>query len=157
RAADAKNENILLFRFQSCSFVDKSDSCWDPKNDDCGNKYDCWQHNAMAIAITTTTYDPLSGRILDADIEFNHPNFMCTTVDAPPCVNRMFAPTCVATDVQNTVTHEIGHMLGLAHTLFAGSTMNPTAPPGETSKRVLDDGTKNFPCAVYPKGHPSKD
>jgi hypothetical protein len=157
RTAGAKNENILVFRFKSCDFVPKTDACWQPANDDCGNKNDCWQHSSTAIAITTTTYDPQSGRILDADVEFNVPSFIFTTVDSPPCVKPNYNQSCVATDVQNTLTHEAGHMLGLAHTLYPGSTMNPTAPPGETSKRVLDPGTANFTCAAYPKGQPSKD
>src|SRR5262249_13277792 len=125
--------------------------------DDCGNEYDCWDHQPAAIAITTTTYEPQSGRIIDADVELNAPNFTFTTVDSPPCVKPNFAQTCVATDVQNTLTHEIAHMLGLAHPTSPGSTMNPTAPPGETSKRVVDPGTAGFPCAVYPKGGVSKD
>jgi hypothetical protein len=153
----ATQENILVFRFKTCT-VPMTDPCWDPASDDCGNKYDCWQHNTSAIAITTTTYDPQSGRILDADIEFNQPSFVFTTVDPPPiCVKPNYNQSCVATDVQNTTTHEAGHMLGLAHTLYPGSTMNPTAPPGETSKRILDDGTKSFPCDAYPKGKPSED
>jgi hypothetical protein len=154
----ATQENILVFRFKTCGTdvpIPMSDACWN--DDDCGNKYDCWQHNTSAIAITTTTYDPQSGRILDADIEYNSPSFVFTTVDTPICVNHVYNQGCVATDVQNTTTHEAGHMLGLAHTLYPGSTMNPTAPPGETSKRILDPGTLSFPCAAYPKGKPSED
>ncbi|MBK7858508.1 MAG: matrixin [Archangiaceae bacterium] len=158
--AAAINENILLFRTQKCSdVVPLSDSCWNDENDadDCGNKFDCWEHQAAAIALTTTTYDPHSGRILDADIELNVPGFIFTTVDAPVCLNRNFSQSCVAWDVQNTVTHEVGHMMGLDHTLYVGSTMNPTAPPGETSKRLLDVGTRSFVCDAYPKGGVSKD
>ena len=35
--------------------------------------------------------------------------------------------------------------------------MNPSAPGGETSKRVLDPGTRQFLCDVYPVGAPPKD
>jgi hypothetical protein len=156
----AANENILLFRFKMCAdTVPLSDSCWndDDDADDCGNKFDCWQHASGAIAITTTTYDPQSGRVLDADIELNQPSFVFSTVDAPPCVRPNWSPSCVAWDVQNTVTHEIGHMLGLDHTTYPGSTMNPTAPPGELSKRVLDVGTRDFVCQVYARGQVAKD
>jgi uncharacterized protein (TIGR03382 family) len=86
-----------------------------------------------------------------------------TTVDSPPCVYDKYAPdfgfnqSCVATDVQNTLTHELGHAFGLDHTTYAGSTMNATAPAGETSKRSLDQGTSQFICDVYPKGAPARD
>jgi hypothetical protein len=158
--ANAVNENIVLWRTSKCSdVVPLSDSCWKDENDadDCGNKYDCWEHESLAIALTTTTYDPQSGRILDADVELNSPSFIFSTVDAPVCVKPNYSTSCVAWDVENTVTHEIGHMMGLDHTLYPGSTMNPTAPPGELSKRVLDTGTRSFVCDAYPKGGVSKD
>ena len=59
---------------------------------------------------------------------------------------------CVATDVQNTMTHEIGHLIGLDHTLALGSVMNPSAPQGELSKRNIDQGSADFVCRTYPKG-----
>ena len=158
----ANNENIVVFRQQRCSDVgiSLSDSCWDAEDTEgCGNKYDCWEHQAQAIALTTTTYDPQSGRILDADIELNQPGFIFSTVDTPRCMPPLipYSTSCVAWDLQNTVTHEIGHMMGLDHTSFTGSTMNPTAPPGELSKRDLDTGTSSFVCNVYPKGEPTRD
>jgi hypothetical protein len=58
---------------------------------------------------------------------------------------------CVATDVQNTLTHELGHALGLAHAPSQFSTMYATSQPGETSKRVLDSGSQEFLCEAYPK------
>ncbi len=153
----AQNENILMFRFKSCNgLVAANDGCW-TDGGDCGNQYDCWEHAAQAIAITTTTYDPQSGRILDADVEFNTASFIFSTVDSPQCVGSNYSPECVSTDVQNTTTHELGHMMGLDHTLYPGSTMNPTAPPGELSKRIIDPGTASFPCAAYPAGGVSKD
>lgn len=151
------NENVVLFRQKMCdAVVPTSDSCI--ADDDCGNKYDCWQHAPSAIAITTTSFNPKSGMILDSDIELNAPRFLFTTVDLPPCPTNppMFAVTCVATDVQNTVTHEVGHLLGLGHTSEVGSTMAPRADPGETSKRTLDANSKKFVCDVYPKGKPAK-
>jgi hypothetical protein len=151
----ASNENVVLFRQRMCDgVVPSGDPCL--ADDNCGNKYDCWQHAPTAIAITTTSFNPKSGLIFDSDIELNAPRFLFTTVDAPPCPVNMYSVDCVATDVQNTVTHEVGHLLGLAHTTEAGSTMAPRADPGETSKRTLDANSAKFVCDVYPAGKPSK-
>ena len=65
--------------------------------------------------------------------------------------------SCVANDVQNAATHELGHFLGLAHSPDPSSTMYASEPIGETSKRVLDSGSKQFICDVYPSGRPSQD
>ncbi len=149
------NENVVVWRFEKCTdTVAVNDPCHKAEN--CGTKYDCWYHNAGALAITTTSFDPRTGRILDADIELNTPGFIFSTVDSPVCVKPNYAVTCVASDVQNTLTHEVGHMLGLAHNCDQGSTMFASANPGETSKRNLDDGSKRFVCDVYPNdGGPS--
>lgn len=151
------NENVALFRLRKCpDVVPMGDACKLPDNDNCGNNYDCWQHTDSAIAITTTSYSPTTGRILDSDIEFNTPSYMFTTVDAPPCLAGQVNQGCVAADIQNSTTHELGHMLGLAHSLEVGSTMARTANSGETSKRTLDANTARFVCDVYPRGGAAK-
>jgi len=147
------NENIVLFRNTVCS-VPKNDRCL--ADDNCGNVYDCWQFSDKAIAITTTSFAPSSGRILDSDIELNNTSYTFTTVDAPRCSSSQYQTDCVATDVQNTATHEIGHLLGLAHFPVSSSTMSASANPGELDKRTLDPGTRQFVCDVYPKGAISK-
>lgn len=150
-----KNANVIVFRQRLCSDVaPASAACWD--DGDCGNAYDCWPHSAFTVALTHAWHRP-GGVVLDADIELNVPSFIFSTVDAPPCVSPRFDVTCVAWDLQNTMTHEIGHVLGLDHTKLPGSTMFESAPPGETSKRVLDPGTKSFVCDVYPTGQASTD
>ncbi|MFT3708713.1 MAG: matrixin family metalloprotease [Archangium sp.] len=151
------NENVLVFRTRKCAdVVPANDGCRKPDVDNCGNQYDCWQHSDAAIAITTTSYNPTTGRILDSDVEYNNPNFLFTTVDFPPCVSPNFNQSCVATDIENTTTHELGHLLGLAHSPETGSTMYLRANPGETSKRTLDANTAKFVCDVYPKGGATK-
>lgn len=152
----ATNQNVVLWRFQACTqIVGASDGCW--KEDDCGTKFDCWQHQPGALAITTTNFEPSTGRILDADVELNTPSFVFTTVESPACVKPLYNQGCVASDVQNTMTHEFGHSLGLAHSCNSNSTMYASAGPGELGKRVLDTGSKAFICEVYPKTGESKD
>ncbi len=152
---NGSDENVILYRQVLCTGkVAQTDACW--TNDDCGSKYDCWDHSEGAIAITTTSFHPTSGRLYDFDIELNTPKYIFSTVDAPPCVAPSFKPSCVSTDVQNTLTHELGHALGLGHVSNLGSTMYFKAESSELSKRVLDDGTKKFICDVYPKGKPAK-
>jgi hypothetical protein len=151
-----ENRNLVLFRSKRCADVAPStDKCW--AEDTCGNDYDCWDSNASTIALTLTTYDEKSGIIYDSDIQLNASGFVFSTADYPPCTSVTGSTnTCVATDVQNTMTHEIGHLIGLDHTRATGSVMNPSAPPGETSKRNIDEGSRNFVCLAYPKGRPSQ-
>jgi len=148
------NTNLVLFRTRDCdAVVPATDACWDA--DTCANAYDCWDDDDNTIAITLTTYDERSGIIYDSDISFNAARFAFTTADGQMCFPPVMTD-CVATDVQNTATHEVGHLIGLDHTLAPGSTMNPSAPPGELSKRVVDPGSRDFVCAAYPRGQASQ-
>src|SRR5690606_15749787 len=105
---------------------------------DCDEVYDCWDHDDRILALTLPTYD-CHGRLLDADILMNGADFTLTTVDAPACsqsasTSLCACPSpevpCVISDVQNTLTHELGHVLGLDHTAIPGSTMAAVARPG---------------------------
>jgi hypothetical protein len=153
------NYNVLTFRENSCDDVPSSDPCW--TDDSCANTYRCWNHDPQVIALTTTTYSIKTGTIFDADIEFNAapqfggPGFLFTTVSSPSCTYSDISTSCVANDVQNTATHEIGHVIGLAHDPNPASTMLATAPLGETQKRIIDIGTASGFCDIYPRGQPS--
>jgi matrixin len=149
------NRNLVLFRPRRCADVaPSSDACWNDSS--CNNAYDCWDNDGQTIAVTLTTYDEKSGIIYDSDIELNAAGFFFTTSDGPLCNPPLTTTNCVSTDVQNTVTHEIGHFIGLDHTNALGSVMNPRAPPGEISKRTIDSGSASYVCAAYPKGQPGQ-
>jgi hypothetical protein len=151
------NENLVLFRTQDCGAVVASN---DPCHNDgsCGNAHDCWDHGAGTLALTTSTYTADDGVLVDADIEINAASAHPTVIDppAPTCSGGNFS-LCIANDVQNTVTHEFGHVLGLDHSPDPTSTMYATEPLGETSKRILDPGSERFVCEVYPAGLASQD
>jgi hypothetical protein len=99
-----------------------------------------WTHSARAIAVTLTTFDCNTGEIFDADIVLNGVNFSFTT---SPMVGVPRA------DVENTVTHEAGHLLGFDHDPNPESTMYADAPLGETRKRTLSEDDVTGLCHVY--------
>lgn len=120
------NENLLVFR----------DSNW-PHPDDVTPTGDI-------IALTTTTYNQLTGEIFDADIEFNSAAFTFTMSD-----------TNISTDLMNTATHEIGHFLGFAHSSDQNATMYYSAKPMETVKRYIACDDAAILWFRYPAGNPN--
>jgi uncharacterized protein (TIGR03382 family) len=108
-----------------------------------------WEHEAGVIALTTTTFCEkavgkdcdVEGRILDADIELNGEEFTFTNTDDPKLIRF---------DLQNTVTHEAGHLIGLDHTPVPDATMYPSAPRGEIDKRTLHPDDVRGICTLYP-------
>ncbi len=156
RSAD--NRNIVVFRDKNCTAAAPArDSCF--ADGTCGNDFDCWQYGSGTIALTTSSYDPRNGQVFDSDVELNDGQyyFTATTGTLPECPAGADSQACVATDVQNAMTHEFGHLLGLDHTSRAGSTMNDKATDGETYKRNIDQGSSDFVCTAYPKGKLARD
>jgi hypothetical protein len=178
------NENLIIFRGGSCdSIVPSGDSCG-PPSPACADKYNCWNYAGSLIALTTVSFDTGNGLIVDADTELNAWDgtttsfssdgayFTCIdpTSGSPPA-NACAMPgatNCSYVDVENTVTHEAGHFIGMAHPcylsgmntfgapscsdpiaqtpVYQDATMYPTAPPWEIQKRKLSpddvDGLK---------------
>lgn len=132
-----------------------------------------WPHDAEAAALTTVFFydkkgSSSDGQILDADIEINGQWFQFST-----------RGEAGKTDVQNAITHEMGHMLGLDHLCDDGSrspipkdnngqqvpsclpssslpawiknaTMYNFADPGEIIKRTPKSDDIAGVCATYP-------
>jgi len=135
---------------------------------------DAWPYDSSALAITTVFARQDTGVILDADVELN-------AVDG----GRFKWGDLVAgigtgvhvEDLQNTLTHEFGHLLGLDHNcILAGSmgkrgvdqngvlvpecerasqeiqdaTMFAAVAPGDTLRRTLTEDDIAGVCAIYP-------
>jgi hypothetical protein len=118
RAMEVGRDNVNLIKFRDVSW------CRPATKDDPAR---C--HPESAAGITTATYvdDPQStrdGQIVDADVELNGVNFSIAVNG-----QTLGSASCIS-DLQNTLTHELGHLLGLEHTCLA-----PGDPP-----RIDDTG-----------------
>lgn len=108
-----------------------------------------WQREgfgASEFARTKLWYDDKTGEIVGADIAFN-PSVMPLSVC--PESTSCGAETI---DLQNVVTHELGHFLGLAHSEDVSATMWCAAQRGDHEKRTLADDDKAGLCAIYKNG-----
>lgn len=92
------------------------------------------------LALTTVTYNLDDGEIYDADLEVN----------ANASVTLTTGDTDVQYDLLSILTHEAGHMLGVAHSDVPGATMNVEYLPGDTSLRDLHPDDVAAICDHYP-------
>jgi hypothetical protein len=105
-----------------------------------------WQsledHDSNALALTLLWHDKSTGEILDVDMEINTGAGRFTDCEKQRCALNNI-------DLQNTITHEAGHLLGLGHSPVSGSTMEASTQSNpETSKRTLEDDDKAGYCAL---------
>jgi hypothetical protein len=163
KAMEVGRDRINLIKFRDVSW------CRPATKDDPAH---C--HPDSAAGITTATYvDDASserdGAIVDADIELNGVDFAIS-------VNGQTAGTasCNA-ELQNTLTHELGHLLGLEHTCLAAgdpprvddqgnpvplcsmataaqqnATMFNFQECGENKKETLEPDDIAGACGIYP-------
>ncbi len=132
-------------------------------------------YESAAAALTTLFFvddadSDRNGEILDSDIELNGVNFSISSqgssLGSPPCMS----------DLRNTFTHEVGHLLGLDHTCWTnvgpqpvdgegnpvpscGGALSPEITEatmfnyqecGEESKATLEPDDIAGICAIYP-------
>lgn len=126
-------------------------------------------YDSAALAITTVFALQADGKVLDADVELNAVNFTWGDLVANPMATE-------PQDLQNTLTHELGHLLGLDHNCYAGgprdrpldhasqpvpdcsrasravqdATMYAAVRQGDVLRRTLAEDDIAGVCGVYP-------
>jgi hypothetical protein len=75
------------------------------------NKDGACTYPGEALAITSVFVNKQHGQILDGDIEVNAKTFVWVDLDLTPTLTK-------DQDLQNALTHEMGHLIGLDHTCF---------------------------------------
>jgi hypothetical protein len=138
--------------------------CKEPRADDEA----CYDPSALAI--TSTFAELLTGALLDADIEINAVN--ATWAD----LGGQADGSLVTHDLQNALTHEVGHFVGLDHTCWTpgtgpqlrddqgelvpnclaadgavrATTMFVSVAPGDLERRSLSEDDQRGVCELYP-------
>lgn len=97
-----------------------------------------------ALAITVITFDAHAKEILDADVVLNGEHgFEFFERDARDEGMSTY-------DLQNVLTHELGHLLGLGEDMTdVNATMYAFSQPGETGKRDLEVVDKDSIASLY--------
>jgi Matrixin len=100
-----------------------------------------WPYHNLesSLALTTLTFVATTGEIIDADIELNSHS-------------RTFreGSGVGSYDLNVVLRHEVGHLLGLAHSDEGGSTMLPRYVPGHSDTPFLSGDDVSAVCSAYP-------
>ena len=102
-------------------------------------------NDGVAFAITFLWHDKNTGEIFDVDMALNLSIGDFGRCDEP-CTDGTI-------DLQNTLTHEAGHVFGLGHSMVRSATMYPDATPGANFMRTLDGDDEAGYCALDLPSH----
>jgi len=122
-------KNVIVFRQDT----------WCTTSTDTGEQT-CYAANAMAV--TTLFKNKKTGEIVDADMEINAVYYAWADLIADPT-----QATGMTADFQNTLTHELGHVIGLAHNCYIAND-GPTPLTDNTGNTELNCGSANVPATV---------
>jgi hypothetical protein len=157
--------NVIVFRQDNWCEQGTPDVCYSPN----------------ALAVTSIFKNKVTGEIVDADMELNAVSFTWADLVIQP---ELASRTTV--DFQNTVTHELGHVMGLAHPCYSPNdgggrlnddrgtpeldctdanlpasvretTMFPSVSTGDVDRRTLSPDDAQAACDIYPGTHSACD
>ncbi|MDY7232578.1 MYXO-CTERM-anchored inactivated metalloprotease [Hyalangium rubrum] len=145
---------LIIIRPRLCRDVVPEGQVCNP-HEPCVDEYGCWAFGSDEVVNASATFRYTTGEIVGAHIALNSSNGTLSTVDSPPCAPGTHAPDCVSGDVQSLMTRSIGEALGFALVDRLDSTMARRLDWGDTQKRVIDPGTLQGLCELYPRGQPT--
>lgn len=126
----------------SVNLVKFREDDWCPP--DAQSPADCYSPGAAGLTTLFFIDDASSkrnGEILDADIELNAVNFSISINGSSLGPNQCFS------DLANTLTHEVGHLLGLDHTCWVPD--SPDDPqPVDNLGNLVPRCTNNLPARI---------
>lgn len=91
-----------------------------------------------ALAFTHLVFNADTGELWDSDLEINSFEFPFSTGEP-----------VTSNDLDSMLTHEVGHMLGLGHTLVKDATMYAEYEEGTDTLRTLESDDVAGICATY--------
>jgi hypothetical protein len=127
-----------------------------------------WPKANGALAITVLTYDDMTGALVDADILINGGGRLFGVLDKDEsdpssagisiegkdvdssAVTTIKSGKTPRFDLQNVLTHELGHFFGLGEDYTdTGATMYASTRPGETNKRIVSSSDGSVVSELY--------
>jgi len=99
-----------------------------------------WEGSPAEVALTHVTRDKNTGRLADADITVNDAAYTLTTF---PVADPL------AIDLEGLLTHEWGHLMGLAHSHAPGATMQALVENDARPLRTLTPDDAEGLCSLY--------
>jgi hypothetical protein len=124
------NDGVNLVQFHSAS--------WSHNGDPTNLPYDPSAQGITTVFFNDHPGQPDDGVILDADIELNAVSFTFVDVAADGSTATAARSSTTAADLENTLTHELGHLQGLSH--------NCGLLPGMPETEVDEDGNPPPDC-----------